>query len=420
MAENVWDNFGQQILDTVDDAIRYGDFSNLSRSVGNIINDTIDTIRGTGRSNRQGTYYGGNGPYQQGTAYGNAGRQGQQYQNNGAGQNVRRTAGNRYSQPALYERNPKGKVPAILMCVGGYVAFGIFGILFLALLVIAFADPFVIVGTVFFGVLTAISLAIALRGSKNVRFINRYLSYIRVLQQRVNIPIRELADRVGKSIEYTTRDLKKMIDRRLFFQAHIDEAQHYLILSDEAYNAYRIAQNEYAARAEQQAQDRAQQERKAQETKKADEDLPPECRELIEKGRMYIRHIHESNEAIPGEEISAKLDHMERVVTRIFDVVRVHPEVAPDLNKLMSYYLPTTQKLLDAYRELDSQPVAGEHIQTTKREIEDTIDTLNVAFEKLLDSLFEDRAWDISSDISVLHTILAQDGLKEDGMKPQS
>ena len=36
------------------------------------------------------------------------------------------------------------------------------------------------------------------------------------------------------------------------------------------------------------------------------------------------------------------------------------------------------------------------------------------AFEKLLDSLFVDRAWDISSDISVLNTMLAQEGLKED------
>ena len=39
------------------------------------------------------------------------------------------------------------------------------------------------------------------------------------------------------------------------------------------------------------------------------------------------------------------------------------------------------------------------------------MDTLNIAFEKLLDSLFADRAWDISSDISVLHTVLAQEGL---------
>ena len=81
---------------------------------------------------------------------------------------------------------------------------------------------------------------------------------------------------------------------------------------------------------------------------------------------------------------------------------------------MMDYYLPTTSKLLDAYRELDKQPVAGDNIRSTKTEIEQTVDTLNVAFEKLLDSLFVDRAWDISSDISVLNTMLAQEGLKED------
>ena len=47
-------------------------------------------------------------------------------------------------------------------------------------------------------------------------------------------------------------------------------------------------------------------------------------------------------------------------------------------------------------------------------EIEKTIDTLNTAFEKLLDSIFEDTAMDVSSDISVLHTVLAQEGLTED------
>lgn len=45
------------------------------------------------------------------------------------------------------------------------------------------------------------------------------------------------------------------------------------------------------------------------------------------------------------------------------------------------------------------------------------MDTLNVAFEKILDDLFQETAWDVSSDISVLNTMLAQEGLKEDGLK---
>ena len=39
---------------------------------------------------------------------------------------------------------------------------------------------------------------------------------------------------------------------------------------------------------------------------------------------------------------------------------------------------------------------------------------MNQAFEKLLDSVFQDTAWDVSTDISVLHTLLAQEGLTED------
>ena len=55
----------------------------------------------------------------------------------------------------------------------------------------------------------------------------------------------------------------------------------------------------------------------------------------------------------------------------------------------------------------------GPNIQKSKKEIEDTLDTINQAFEKLLDSFFKDTAWDISSDISVLQTMLAQEGLTE-------
>ena len=39
--------------------------------------------------------------------------------------------------------------------------------------------------------------------------------------------------------------------------------------------------------------------------------------------------------------------------------------------------------------------------------------TKEEAFEKLLDSFFEEAAWDISSDISVLHNMFAQEGLTE-------
>ena len=77
----------------------------------------------------------------------------------------------------------------------------------------------------------------------------------------------------------------------------------------------------------------------------------------------------------------------------------------------MDYYLPTTMKLLNAYEELDKQDMEGENISSAKQEIENTLDTINTAFENLLDSFYKETAWDVSTDISVLKTMLAQEGL---------
>ena len=132
---------------------------------------------------------------------------------------------------------------------------------------------------------------------------------------------------------------------------------------------------------------------------------------------MVLPHfwrIRKCNDEIPGEEISRKIDHMEELVRRIFARAKAAPEVIPDLKKLMDHYLPMTVKLLNAYADMDAQPVQGETIQASKREIEQTLDTLNLAYEKLLDDLFADTALDVSSDITVLNTLLAQEGLAQD------
>lgn len=109
--------------------------------------------------------------------------------------------------------------------------------------------------------------------------------------------------------------------------------------------------------------------------------------------------------------ISAKLYRLELVITKIFDRVKKQPQLAPELHRFMKYYLPTTWKLIDAYRDMENQEIDGPNIAATKREIEQTLDTISTAFENLLDSFYQDTAWDISSDISVMQTMMAQDGL---------
>ena len=79
----------------------------------------------------------------------------------------------------------------------------------------------------------------------------------------------------------------------------------------------------------------------------------------------------------------------------------------------MEYYMPTTLKLVHTYREFEDQKLEGDNITRTKKDIEDTLDMINVAFENLLNDLFKDAAVEASADISVLNALFAQEGLKE-------
>ena len=209
-----------------------------------------------------------------------------------------------------------------------------------------------------------------------------------------------------------------MISKGWFRQGHMDGEKKCLILSNRAYEEYlQIETRRQQSKAEEPVKKEEKTQENTKEKEAKNEKLASEVQKIIDQGDAFIRKIHECNEAIPGEEISAKISRMEMLVDRIFDRVEENPQSVSDIRKLMEYYLPTTIKLLEAYEQLDRQPVDGENIQTAKREIEATLDTLNTAFEKLLDDLFQDTMWDVSSDISVLNTMLAQEGLKEDGMK---
>lgn len=72
-----------------------------------------------------------------------------------------------------------------------------------------------------------------------------------------------------------------------------------------------------------------------------------------------------------GEEISANWIRWNNWYSVFLKKSRSIRRWQGDLHKMMEYYLPMTEKLLDSYRELDAQPVAGENVTKTKHEIED-------------------------------------------------
>lgn len=136
-----------------------------------------------------------------------------------------------------------------------------------------------------------------------------------------------------------------------------------------------------------------------------------EVDELILQGRKSIKQIRELNTKIQDKKISEQINRLEHLSNEIFAQVTKNPSKLVQIRKFMNYYLPTTVKLLTSYAELSAQSVRGKNITTTMQKVENIMDTIVVAFEKQLDSLFGAEALDISTDITVLEGMLEREGL---------
>ena len=380
MANNEWDNWGRSIQELIDKAVNSQDYQELSRNIGKTIDKAFsassEAVRRAANSAPKNSAYHYNYTTPKVTV-----------------------EPKKETLPALYG-NPNGETTkGILQTVfGGILALGALGLVIpFGVLSIVGSAGFV-VGFLAGGAALVGGTALLCSGIGTLAKVSRFKVYLKALGTKTSITLERLSRSVGKNERFVRKELQKMIRQGLFLEGHLDNEQKNLITSDETFREFERSRLELEQRKRSQA---------VQAAKSPD----PKIQEVLDKGNAYVKEIRRCNDEIPGEEISAKIDRMEAIVRKIFERAEAHPEVIPDMKKLMDYYLPMTVKLLNAYADMDRQPVQGETIRKSKLEIDATLDTLNAAFEKLLDELFQDAAIDVSSDISVLNTLLAQEGL---------
>lgn len=213
---------------------------------------------------------------------------------------------------------------------------------------------------------------------------NRFRLYAAATAGRGFVSISELASKAGVSERRCRRDLEAMLEKKLLPEsAYIDQSDGTLVL-------------------------------KPSEAPKAQPEPEPQ-KDNEDRYKSIIREIRKLNDDIPDEDVSRRIDEMENLASAIFREVQQKPEKEPQIKSFMSYYLPTTLKLLRAYAQFESTGADGENVRAAKAEIEHILDALVDGFRKQLDKLYESDAMDISSDIDVLETMLRRDGLSGDG-----
>lgn len=406
---------GKELEQTISNAVKYGDFSTLSRDISILASKAADTV---GKGVKKAAGYPEKEKYVDSYAYDSpAGTMKDIKGRNLKKEDITEDPGwkdsktanyiNRINHehrmekrreekaakeaaPALYERSAMKKVVSIFAAAGGYTVGLLF---FMIFLILSLTGKWALLGMI----LPVILFGAGAWGTANLTKLTRFDKYVKTLSGKTYAEIKKLAAAVGKTEKATVKDLKRMISGGLFLQGHIDEDETCLITSDATYEQYLTTK-------------KSLEDRQAQREKE-EEGLTEAQKEIFRAGEDYIRQIQRCNDEIPGEDISAKIDRMKHSVEMILSRAKKKPEMTEDLRRLMNYYLPTTVKLLNAYADLDRQGKTSENIDKSKKEIEETIDTLNDAFDRLFDDMFEDTSLDISTDAEVMKTLLKQEGL---------
>ncbi len=313
-----------------------------------------------------------------------------------------------------FPHSPIGKVSGILFIIFGSIGMGLFGISSFVLTVISSLISGMLTVTpliaTFFSVF-AVSVILFLRGLNLRKRFKRYRMYLTLLKGRSTCMIKELALYSILSEKFVIKDFRKMISKGNFPQAHIDDEKTMIMLNHEIYEQYLLLQADFKAR-------QAAEKLEAAERRKVK--VTPEMSRIqitVDEGRKYIQQMNEAKTSITDPEVSTKVQSLADTISRIISYVETHPEKLPEVRRFMAYYLPTTIKLLESYQEFDRHPIQGTNITKAKSEIKGALNTINSAFETLFDSLFENAAWDVSTDISVMKTIFAQEGLTKNDFK---
>jgi 5-bromo-4-chloroindolyl phosphate hydrolysis protein len=253
-----------------------------------------------------------------------------------------------------------------------------------------------------FGILFAIGLS-----GKGIT--DTFYKYASIIGREEYIDIKDLAEHAGETEGEVKKNINRMITRKMLPHATFDDKGKTLILSSRAYKQYEQAK-EASAKAKRE---------KAEEQKRMDAMDPAvatQVRNTVTEGEAFLADLVNAQVRIKDPKMKAQLAAQEKVVRKIFERVQEEPGSVRMLRRFMNQYLPTTKKLIDAYIDIENQPVAGENIKDTKTEIEGAMDTINNAYVVLLDSMYQEVAWDVSSDISAMKTMFQQDGLMDDGM----
>ena len=264
-----------------------------------------------------------------------------------------------------------------------------------------YSDNYEVYSQVFLGVTLAvfvINVIVIILAINSIKFAKRYEKYFELMKYKNVEIIDDICAYTSFPYSKVVKDLSCAVKQKLIPQGHFSTENLVFIASDEMYKKYEENKPVYDRYYKQLIEERIRMGERSEEIQK-----------ILDIGQEYVDKIHDSNRLIKEKDITMKLDRMEKIVATIFREVDLNPEQSGKLGMFLNYYLPTTEKLLNAYIDMNEKEIGGPNIKNAKRDIEHAIDMLIVSFEGILNQFYEEQELDIASDIATMELLIKQE-----------
>lgn len=225
----------------------------------------------------------------------------------------------------------------------------------------------------------------------------RFKKYTSAVSRAGFCDIKEMSTKMGISQSKIVSEINYFIKKGNYPEGRIVESDSIFIISNSIFNLYMDSLKS------------RQKVNEMQESIKENKELEA----FLEKSRMQIEEISSLEKRINDPDMITKIDSVIKSIQNIVETIKQQPQQLGVLDRFSSYYVPTTLKLIESYSDLEMKGIETESSKQAKIEIKNAIDTIVIAYNKLLDQIIKVNTMDVNADISVLRLMLSQDGLND-------
>lgn len=144
---------------------------------------------------------------------------------------------------------------------------------------------------------------------------------------------------------------------------------------------------------------------------KTDKKVKEPKSETQEQAEKYLAALKSSKKGIDDPAIAEKITGLEKVVESIYTRLEEKPDQSKEVRRFMEKTMPLTTGVLASYSRMNEKDINSSEFLKMEKEVNDLLTNTKNAYTKLYDSLYDGDIMDISSEISVLKTLLSQEGL---------